>query len=556
MSASDSVSVKEDVETPSFIPLTRDIQEKETPSDPETVLRRTEDAEKLPRNLTKVRWIAVVLALYSTGLLYGMDTTIVADVQVPIINSLGHIEQLTWIGAGFPLGSVAVILPVGILYSLFNIKWVYITSFLFFEVGSALCGAAPTMNALIIGRVIAGIGGLNYFASLTTIRERPLYTAGIGLLWGVGAILGPVVGGAFAKSSATWRWSFYLNLVIAAISAPIFIFILPPVRPMPNVSNWSKVKSFDFLGTLLNAGCYTAFILLFTFGGGLWAWDDGHTIAMYVVLGVLLITYTTTQYFAVLTTPANRVFPGHPLRSRTMILLHVCTAAVSTNLFLPVYYIPLFFQFTHGDDSLQAAVRLLPFILIGVFTTMVNGALMPKFGYYMPWYILSGVSSLIGGALMFTVDAKTSSGMIYGYSIPIAIGAGASLQVGYSVAAAIVKPLEVPSAIGFINMAQLGGTTIALTIAGQVFQSYAFKNVKAALDGLDFINADIHGAISGTQSALLKNLSADVQGNVLQAIVSSIQRCYILIIVSGAVTLVAACFMKREKLFLEMTAGG
>jgi hypothetical protein len=216
----------------------------------------------------------------------------------------------------------------------------------------------------------------------------------------------------------------------------------------------------------------------------------------------------------------------------------------------------LFFQFTHGDDSLQVAVRLLPFILIGVCTTMVKGALMPKFGYYMPWYALSGASSLIGGSLMYTVKADTSSGVIYGYSIPIEIGAGASLQVGYSVAAAIVKAVEVPSAIGFINMAQLGGTTIALTIAGQVFQSYAFKNVKAALEGFNFTDADIHSAIAGTQSTLLGNLSDEVRENVLQAIVDVIERCYILIIVGGAVTLIAAAFMKREKLFLEMTAGG
>lgn len=78
-----------------------------------------------------------------------------------------------------------------------------------FNVGSALCGAAPSMNALIIGRVIAGIGGagdylgsvllhsaavyftnfrscLNLVTRFTTLRERPLYISLIGLHWGVG----------------------------------------------------------------------------------------------------------------------------------------------------------------------------------------------------------------------------------------------------------------------------------------------------------------------------------------------------------------------------------
>lgn len=57
------------------------------------------------------------------------------------------------------MGSVSVILLVGCCYSLFEIKWLLIGFLTLFSAGSALCGAAPNMNALIIGRVIAGIGG-------------------------------------------------------------------------------------------------------------------------------------------------------------------------------------------------------------------------------------------------------------------------------------------------------------------------------------------------------------------------------------------------------------
>lgn len=106
-----------------------------------------------------LRWILTCGALYSATLLYGLDTTIVADVQVPIVERFGHIDQLTWIGAAFPLGSVAIILPLGVLYEKLDSKWLYIGSFALFEAGSALCGGAPNMTALIVGRVIAGIGG-------------------------------------------------------------------------------------------------------------------------------------------------------------------------------------------------------------------------------------------------------------------------------------------------------------------------------------------------------------------------------------------------------------
>lgn len=89
----------------------------------------------------------------------GLDTTISADVQGSILESLSEIDKLSWVGIGFPMGSVATILLIGYCYGLFQIKWVYIGSIVLFEVGSAICGAAPKMNALIVGRVIAGIGG-------------------------------------------------------------------------------------------------------------------------------------------------------------------------------------------------------------------------------------------------------------------------------------------------------------------------------------------------------------------------------------------------------------
>lgn len=101
----------------------------------------------------------------------------------------------------------------GKAYGIFNVKWLHVGSVTVFSIGSAVCGAAPNMNALIIGRVIAGVGGagmylglLNLIAINTTARERPAYMGGTGVVWGTGTILGPVIGGAFADSSATWRW--------------------------------------------------------------------------------------------------------------------------------------------------------------------------------------------------------------------------------------------------------------------------------------------------------------------------------------------------------------
>lgn len=106
-----------------------------------------------------IRWLGVCVGLYSTAFLYGLDSTISAAVQSSVLSSLGNLNLLPWIGTGFMLGSVATIALFGTLYSRVEIKWLYLSSILIFEIGSAICGAAPNMSAMAVGRVIAGIGG-------------------------------------------------------------------------------------------------------------------------------------------------------------------------------------------------------------------------------------------------------------------------------------------------------------------------------------------------------------------------------------------------------------
>ena len=107
-----------------------------------------------------------------SALLFGLDTTITATVQASIYTDLGEFEKLPWVGVGFPLASVASILLLSKANETFQIKWLIIGSLVLFEAGSALCGAAPNMNALILGRVIAGLGGAGAYIGYVSIVSR------------------------------------------------------------------------------------------------------------------------------------------------------------------------------------------------------------------------------------------------------------------------------------------------------------------------------------------------------------------------------------------------
>ena len=219
-----------------------------------------------------------------------------------------------------------------------------------------------------------------------------------GLIWGIGTVVGPVVGGGFDKIS--WRWAFYINLIIGGIFVPACVFILPSFDPLPKTPIRARIVSFDFLGSLLSCGLFLAIIMAINFGGVLYQWMSGEIMALFVVGGGLCIVFALQQGFEFLTDRSSRVFPMHFLRSKEPVLLFVACAAVNAAGFIPVYYIPIYFQFTKGDDSIQSAVRLLPLIFTLSFFILLNGGVMSKFGYYQPWYVFGSALLVVGGALL------------------------------------------------------------------------------------------------------------------------------------------------------------
>lgn len=154
-------------EAPSFMDLEKLAAPERVPEEP----LQNPDRESTPheakyapeRTIRGFRWFLVCVAIFSANLLYGLDTTIAADIQAAVSETYDNVTQLGWLGVGFGLGSTVSILPLGKMYSMFDTKWLFIICLVMFSAGSALCGGAPNMNALIIGRVWAGAGGAGMY---------------------------------------------------------------------------------------------------------------------------------------------------------------------------------------------------------------------------------------------------------------------------------------------------------------------------------------------------------------------------------------------------------
>ncbi|KAL2362722.1 hypothetical protein RJZ56_004366 [Blastomyces dermatitidis] len=487
-----------------------------------------------PRNIDGWKWYLTFISILASTFLYALDVTVVADLQAVIVEELGGIQNLAWLSVAFLLCATAVNLVWGRMYGQVNVKWLFIVNAVIFEVGSAICGAAPSLNGMILGRALAVMGGpglyvgcMTLIAATTTFTERPLSVSCTALTWGLGIVLGPVVGGAFSESDVGWRWAFYINIFIGAACAPFYLLLIPSIDPRPGATIKERWAELDDPGILLQGGALTAFILALNLGGLTFPWNSARIISMFVVAGVLFILLGIQQAWAIGTCPSRRIIPVQFFRSRTVLLLFSCTAASGACAFVPILHVMIVFVF-------------------------INGTLMAKLGYYMPWYLVGGFLTIVGSGLMYVVEHDTPLSRVYGYTVLIGTGVGMFLQASFSVTQAVVDQENVAPAIGFITLAQFVGITIALAPANAILLNASQDQIQEILP--DVAGADIQAAILGARSGLVQNFSPDLKMWVLDAIVSAIDKTYALVIAGGALVAVSSLMMRREKLFFA-TAG-
>ncbi|KZL76644.1 major facilitator superfamily transporter [Colletotrichum incanum] len=480
--------------------------------------------------------------MLSTTLLFALDNTIVANIQPAIINDFGHLELLSWIGTGFALGTM-FILPWGKVYGVFNIKWVYIFNIFLLEAGSALCGAAPNIEGLIFGRMIARVGGsgmysgtLTYVSVLSKEQEKPASLARSTVIWGIGSVLGPVVGGAFAASSATWRWGFYVNLTIGAAFAPAYFLLSPNVDPQPTKTLAQKLRLVDWINAVIFLAGSVCLTVALTFGGVIYPFQSGAVIALWTITGLLLIAFIILLKLHPLVSKDNRLYPLRFFRQPTLIIMQLQVFLSSGFILAMTFYVPLYFQFVKGDGALDAGVRLLPLIMFMVAASMINGLLMPIYGFVSVWYIVGSSLALIGTALMYTVNETTPNSNIYGYNILIGTGAGCYVVAVFAIVQSLVPIHDIANAVGAMTISQDLGMVVFLAISSSLFHKVAVDRVSRALSNVS--RTEIGNLIASTSSSAFQALSESDKALVIPEIAGAMTSIWIFFLAAAALSLV------------------
>lgn len=187
-------------------------------------------------------------------------------------------------------------------------KSVFLNSILIFELGSLLCGVSQSSTMLIIGRAITGIGAAGVITGSYCIVafavppvRRPAFTGIMGATYGVASVLGSLLGGAFTDSSVTWRFCFYINLPIGAVSIAIIFFMFQsPAASKSNEARGAtlveKIKQMDLLGMVIITAAILCLLFALQWGGVSKSWESADVIGTLVGFGLLMIVFAIVEW--------------------------------------------------------------------------------------------------------------------------------------------------------------------------------------------------------------------------------------------------------------------
>ena len=323
------------------------------------------------------RWVLAATALGS-GMAF-LDGTVV-NVALPAMGEdfNAGMAGLQWIVNGYMLMLAALILLSGSLGDRLGRRRVFVIGVIWFAVASMLCAAAPTLDVMIAGRVLQGMGGAlltpGSLAILQTSFQRSDRAKAVGIwsgLTSVAAAVGPFVGGSLVDSGS-WRLIFVLNAPIALVT------VLVTLRHVPETRDETATGKLDLNGAAL----VTIGLAGLTFGL-IGAGDDGFGSAR-VLISLAIGVLALVAFVEVERRSSHPMLPPGIFANRRFTGANLVTVAVYGALGTSTFLLVVYLQTVLGYSALWAGASLLPMTLLMLGLSGYAGGLSERIGARIP----------------------------------------------------------------------------------------------------------------------------------------------------------------------------
>ncbi|KAJ3007878.1 UNVERIFIED_CONTAM: hypothetical protein HDU68_003307 [Siphonaria sp. JEL0065] len=380
------------------------------------------DAPKVA--LTRTQFILVYIGIICAALMYSLDQTIVAPALHAMINDLGHTELVSWVGSAFMLCSGSTGILYGRLSDIFGRKPAYLTALVLFEVGSVVCATAQSMNMLIVGRAITGVGGggiatlgVIIVSDIVSLKDRGKFQGLTGAIYGLSSMIGPVLGGYFTQN-LNWRWCFWINLPVGCLTVlAITLFLkLPPVSGNLN----DQISRVDYFGAFLILSSIGALLAPIQFGGSTWSWLSAPIISLFILSIALLVVFVHVEMHIA----KEPIVPMKIFKERVVVGFLAMSVAIGAAMFPVIYYNSLFYQFVYGMDAIDAGASTLPSMVTFVAFSIVAGMVLSKTGSYNIFFVLGPIIWILSTVYTAFLTKDSSAFMKITSNLILGIGPG------------------------------------------------------------------------------------------------------------------------------------
>lgn len=416
-----------------------------------------------------------VLATLGFGLILPMLDFAVVSVAASTIREAfqANFNNFQWIMGAYLTAFAVVILGSGVLGDIYGRKKVYALGLLFFVAGSAISAVSDNINMLLVGRVIAGLGGGFIFANTLSIaanafkpKDRAVALASWAGISAFALAIGPVIGGLLVENFG-WQWAFWVNVPIGVFALVLSLGILK--------ENKKSKEQLDLLGLMLGSLSLVTLMYAVIQSTSL-GWGS------FYVVGSLLLSLILGWIFV-----ANERRTKSPLidvnlfKDETFSVVNLTGLVASLALFGLTFYIAFYFQQILGYSVLKTGLSLLP---LTAFVFMLAPAARTLSGKYAGrWVVGPALVTGAVGCLLLSVYVNTSASyaQIVAPLALIGISLGVVLSPLTVMALGSVADGKAGGASGIINTTRAIGAAIGVGLLGTLLAYGASNNIPAQL---------------------------------------------------------------------------
>ncbi|CAG8274274.1 unnamed protein product [Penicillium salamii] len=344
-----------------------------------------------------------------TTFLSALDTSISSTALPTITLDINAGESYMWITNSYILLSTVVLPLFGQTANIFGCRWLLILSVVIFALGSGLAGGADNTVQIIAGRTIQGIGGggINtlvdtVICDLVPLRQRGKYVA-------------------LMAAHISWRWVFYINLPLCALSLILLVFFLRVSHPRSAGTIWQQLYRVDYIGNSTLTATVVAVLLALSWAGVDYPWSSWRVLVPLVQGLAGLFLFYAHQRSRFCTEPS---IPIKLFSSGTAVCALWIAFIQSVLLYWVGYFLPIYFQAIRSSTATESGLFVLPITAAIAPLGIITGVLIASTGKYRPYHFLGYICLTIATGLFSLLDANSPARDWAGFQVLFGAGSG------------------------------------------------------------------------------------------------------------------------------------